>query len=128
MDLVSLQWSDSLLSEFNIPKCMLPAIVPSASVVGHIAPSGANGGVDELSSVPIAGILGDQQAALFGQACVSYRDIKVTYGTGAFLLMNTGACTARRNDEVHAALGRRTFSRPQSTWAPHYCRIQARGT
>jgi glycerol kinase len=84
MDLKSCSWSPELLQEFNIPAAMLPKIVPSAGDAGTIS------GVPALKDVMVGGILGDQQAALFGQTCFNYKDIKVTYGTGAFLLMNTG--------------------------------------
>ena len=82
MDLNTLDWDDGMLSVFNIPREMLPEIMPSASVYGS-----AKGVV---SGVPVAGILGDQQAALFGQACYDPGDVKNTYGTGCFMLMNTG--------------------------------------
>jgi len=79
MDLDSLDWSPDLLEAFEIPAVMLPSIVPSSGV---IAPT--------TLDVPLAGILGDQQAALFGQTCFDPGDAKNTYGTGCFLLLNTG--------------------------------------
>jgi len=82
MDLNTLDWDDAMLSTLNIPRNMLPEIKPSASVYGT-----AKGIV---SGVPVAGILGDQQAALFGQACYGPGEVKNTYGTGCFMLMNTG--------------------------------------
>lgn len=88
MDLHTCTWSDDILKDLNIPRAMLPEIVPSAHHVGNVC--GASG-ISGLKDVKITGILGDQQSALFGQACFKYKDIKVTYGTGAFLLMNTGA-------------------------------------
>jgi len=75
-------WDDELLALFDIPRPVLPRIVPSSGVCGHAKV----GGID----VPIAGIAGDQQAALFGQACHAPGIAKNTYGTGCFLLMNTG--------------------------------------
>jgi len=75
-------WDDELLALFDIPRPVLPRIVPSSGVCGHAKV----GGID----VPIAGIAGDQQAALFGQACHAPGLAKNTYGTGCFLLMNTG--------------------------------------
>ncbi len=75
-------WDDELLALFDIPRSVLPRIVPSSGVCGHAKV----GGID----VPIAGIAGDQQAALFGQACHAPGLAKNTYGTGCFLLMNTG--------------------------------------
>jgi glycerol kinase len=74
-------WSDELLAAFDIPKSLLPEVRPSAGVYGQAAEFG----------VPIAGIAGDQQAALFGQAALSPGQAKNTYGTGCFLLMHTGA-------------------------------------
>ncbi len=83
MNLETLDWDEDLLDVFNIPKSMLPEIVPSSMVYGHTK--------DLLAGVPVAGILGDQQAALFGQACYAPGEAKNTYGTGCFMLMNTGS-------------------------------------
>lgn len=83
MDLTTLKWDDEILADFDIPLQMLPTIVPSSSVYG-IATGVADG-------IPVSGILGDQQAALFGQACYDPGEAKNTYGTGCFMLMNTGA-------------------------------------
>jgi glycerol kinase len=83
MNLATLDWDESLLSAFDIPRAVLPRIVASSSM--HAA------GRDELVGVPIAGILGDQQAALMGQGCFDEGEAKNTYGTGCFLLMHTGA-------------------------------------
>jgi glycerol kinase len=86
MNIETLSWDDELLEIFSIPKGSLPMIVPSSGMVyGHTAKDGPFG-----SEVPIAGILGDQQAALFGQACFKPGTGKSTYGTGCFLLVNTG--------------------------------------
>ena len=82
MDLETLDWDGSILEELGIPRSMLPEIRGSSEVYGT--------GVDDLEGVPIAGILGDQQAALFGQTCFAAGDSKCTYGTGAFMLMHTG--------------------------------------
>lgn len=90
MDIKSCKWSKPLLDEFKVPASMLPTIVPSAGDIGTVVASSTVGGVSSIEGVKIGGILGDQQAALFGQTCFDYQDIKVTYGTGAFLLMNTG--------------------------------------
>lgn len=85
-DLATMNWSDDLLQRFDVPESVLPTVAPSAG------PFGAIRGVDGLpDGLPITGIAGDQQAALFGQACFAPGDAKCTYGTGAFLLMNTGA-------------------------------------
>jgi glycerol kinase len=83
MDLDSLQWDDEILSEFKIPRAMLPRIASSSEVYGHVA-------FGALQGVPIAGDLGDQQAALVGQTCFEPGQAKNTYGTGCFLLLNTG--------------------------------------
>ncbi len=86
-DIHELEWDDDLLAEFGVPKPMLPEVRPSSdeSLYGHTDPDGFLG-----AEVPLAGALGDQQAALFGQACFDAGDMKNTYGTGSFCLMNTG--------------------------------------
>jgi glycerol kinase len=83
MNLTSLAWDAGLLEAFRIPGAMLPRIASSSEVYGEAA-------LDCLPGVPIAGILGDQQAALVGQTCFEAGEAKNTYGTGCFLLMNTG--------------------------------------
>ena len=80
----TLQWDEEILAELNIPKCMLPEVRPSSCVYGEADPSFLGG------PIPIAGAAGDQQAALFGQTCFTAGEAKNTYGTGCFLLMNTG--------------------------------------
>jgi glycerol kinase len=82
MNLASLDWDDELLAAIGVPRAMLPEIRPSAEAYGHA------GGV--LEGVAVASALGDQQAALFGQACYAKGEGKCTYGTGSFLLVNTG--------------------------------------
>ena len=77
------QWDSEILAKLGIPACMLPKVVQSS---GHVADTDVFGG-----HIPIAGVAGDQQAALFGQACFSPGQAKNTYGTGCFLLMNTGS-------------------------------------
>ncbi len=85
MDLATLAWDDEMLRLFDVPASVLPKIVPSAGRIG------ATKGVGFLpDGIPITGIAGDQQAALFGQACFGEGDAKCTYGTGAFALMNIG--------------------------------------
>ena len=86
LDLHTLQWDDALCALFAVPRALLPGVRPSAGVFGHTR---AVPGLPD--GVPIAGIAGDQQAALFGQACFQPGDAKCTYGTGAFLLLHTGA-------------------------------------
>lgn len=85
-------WDEELLKLFDIPTCMLPEVKPSSCIYGYTDHSVLGG------SIPIAGIAGDQQAALFGQCCFSKGQVKNTYGTGCFLLMNTGTeAIASRN-------------------------------
>jgi len=76
----TLRWDDDILYEFKIPSCMLPEVKPSSHIYAY----------ESEIDVPIAGIAGDQQAALFGQTCINVGDVKNTYGTGCFMLMNTG--------------------------------------
>ncbi|MCR4955387.1 MAG: glycerol kinase GlpK [Lachnospiraceae bacterium] len=83
-DIHNLCFDDELLQYFHIPKSMMPQVHASSYVYGHTDPSVFGG------SIPIAGVAGDQQAALFGQNCFHKGDVKNTYGTGCFLLMNTG--------------------------------------
>ncbi len=80
-----LKWDEKLLKELEIPKSMLPEVRPSSEVYGVTDPKTYGG-----AEIPIAGIAGDQQAALFGQACFEEGMAKNTYGTGCFMLMNTG--------------------------------------
>ncbi len=83
MNIKSIEWDDEILEKLNIPKAMLPAIMPSSKVYGKIKS-------EAMRCVPLAGILGDQQAALVGQTCYAPGEAKNTYGTGCFMLMNTG--------------------------------------
>jgi len=83
-DIRRLCWDEEILGYFGIPKCILPEVRPSSCVYGETAPSVLGG------RIPIAGAAGDQQAALFGQCCFEQGQVKNTYGTGCFLLMNTG--------------------------------------
>ena len=80
----TLEWDDEILKEFDIPKCMLPKAMPSSCVYGEAAPEFFGG------AIKIGGAAGDQQSALFGQTCFNKGEAKNTYGTGCFLLMNTG--------------------------------------
>lgn len=79
-----LKWDDEILEELNIPKCMLPEVKQSSEVYGYCDHSFLGG------EIPISGAAGDQQAALFGQTCFKPGDAKNTFGTGCFMLMNTG--------------------------------------
>ena len=80
----TMQWDEELLRIFRIPACMLPRVLPSSGIFGYTDPALFG------KSIPIAGVAGDQQAALFGQCGFASGDAKNTYGTGGFLLMNTG--------------------------------------
>ena len=90
LNLETLAWDNDILSAFGIPKNMLPQIRSSSEIHGSAQ-------IPAIKDVPIAGILGDQQAALFGQTCFQPGEAKNTYGTGCFLLMNTGAHSVRSN-------------------------------
>ncbi len=87
-DVDKLCWDEHICKSLNIPMSMLPEVKPSSMVYGEVA-SGVMG-LEELAGVPIAGAIGDQPAALFGQGCFEAGQAKNTYGTGCFLLMNTG--------------------------------------
>jgi glycerol kinase len=89
-DIEAGQWSAELCQLFGVPPHALPEVVPSYGVVGHCDPAAFLG-----LSLPIAGIAGDQQAAMFGQACFSPGSAKCTYGTGSFVLCNTGGSIVR---------------------------------
>ncbi|MBL6961322.1 MAG: glycerol kinase GlpK, partial [Anaerolineales bacterium] len=89
MDLETLDWDDDLLSLMGIPRSMMPEIRSSSEVYGHV--SMGEIALDGLfEGMPVAGDLGDQQAALFGQTCFTPGEAKNTYGTGCFMLLNTG--------------------------------------
>ena len=97
MDIGKLAWDEEMLRLFRVPASVLPEIVPSAGRIGTTK------GVGFLpDGIPITGIAGDQQAALFGQACFGEGDAKCTYGTGAFVLATTGTA-ARRSTAVGGA-------------------------
>jgi glycerol kinase len=89
-DLAKGGWSDELCELFDVPRAALPEVVASSGVVGSTDPDAFLG-----LALPVAGIAGDQQAALFGQACYSPGDTKCTYGTGSFVLTNTGSDVVR---------------------------------
>ena len=95
----TLQWDDELLETLDIPKVLLPKVVSSSEKVGEIDPSLFG------NNIPIAGIAGDQQAALFGQMCISPGDVKNTYGTGCFCIMNTGATPVISKNKMLTTIG-----------------------
>ncbi len=86
----TLDWDDRLLEIFGIPRSMLPEVLPSGSIYGNAEISGVE--------IPIAGVAGDQQAALFGQCCWNPGEMKNTYGTGCFLLVNTGTVPVKSDN------------------------------
>ena len=90
----SLQWDDDLLQKMNIPKAMLPQVRSSSEVYGHTQH------LLTSAEIPVAGIAGDQQSALFGQMCTNEGMVKNTYGTGCFMLMNTGAHPVTSNNNL----------------------------
>ncbi|OUE09337.1 glycerol kinase [Clavibacter michiganensis] len=99
MDLETLQWDDEILKAFDVPRSMLPEIKSSSEVYGTVESSSL------LREVPIAGILGDQQAATFGQAAFDQGESKNTYGTGNFLIFNTGTDIIHSQNGLLTTLG-----------------------
>ncbi len=108
MDLKTLSWDDEILQILGIPRAMLPEIRPSSAVYGKC--------VFPLAGVEVAGDLGDQQAAIFGQTCYSVGEAKNTYGTGNFLLLNTGTEPVQSRSGLLTTLGYQIGNQ-----APVYC-------
>jgi len=104
MNLETLDWDDEILKTLNVPRAMLPAIRPSSEVYGKA--------VGDLAGVPVAGDLGDQQAALFGQTCFSPGEAKNTYGTGCFMLLNTGTKPVPSKSGLLTTLGYKIGDQP----------------
>jgi glycerol kinase len=104
MNLSTLDWDGELLDAMGVPRAILPRIVPSSQVYGE-----ARG---PLAGVPVAGALGDQQAALVGQTCFAPGEAKCTYGTGSFLLLNTGTQPARSDRGLLTTVGYQIGSQP----------------
>lgn len=104
MDLRKLDWDDDILALLGIPRQMLPEIVPSSHVYGI--------GKGALAGIPLAGDLGDQQAALFGQTCFSPGEAKNTYGTGCFMLLNTGIEPVKSISGLLTTLGYKIGEQP----------------
>ncbi len=109
MDLETLDWSPELLAATGIPRSLLPEIRPSIDTYGEVA-------VGPLAGVPIGGILGDQQAATFGQTCFAPGEAKNTYGTGNFLLLNTGTTPVRSTHGLITTVGYQLAGQ-----SPTYC-------
>lgn len=95
----TLQWDDELINTLDIPKALLPEVVSCSEKVGVSDPSLFG------HPIPIAGIAGDQQAALFGQMCTTAGDVKNTYGTGCFCIMNTGASPVKSKNKMLTTIG-----------------------
>ncbi|NMB87558.1 MAG: glycerol kinase GlpK [Chloroflexi bacterium] len=104
MNLETLDWDQEILDTMGIPKAMLPKIMPSSNVYGS-----ATG---ELAGVPVAGDLGDQQAAIFGQTCYDVGEAKNTYGTGCFMLLNTGTKPIQSKNGLLTTLGYKIGDQP----------------
>ena len=104
MDLHTLDWDSEMLAVMGVPRSMLPAIRSSSEVYGHA--------VGDLAGVPVAGDLGDQQAALFGQTCFAPGEAKNTYGTGCFMLLNTGTAPVASKAGLLTTVGYRIGTEP----------------
>ncbi len=104
MNLATLDWDEALLEAMNVPRAMLPRIVSSSEVFGE--------GRGALAGVPVASALGDQQAALFGQTCFRPGEGKCTYGTGNFLLVNTGETPVASKNGLLTTVGYRIGADP----------------
>jgi glycerol kinase len=105
MNLATLDWDDEILAGFGIPKQILPGIVSSSEVYSEAE-------IDAIAGVKIAAVLGDQQAALFGQTCFRPGEAKNTYGTGCFLLMNTGERAVPSTYGLLTTVGYKLGSKP----------------
>ena len=105
MNLETLDWDEDMLKVLGVPRSMLPEIKPSSAVYGKCANSGLDG-------IPVAGDLGDQQAALFGQTCYDAGEAKNTYGTGCFMLMNTGTKPIQSKNGLLTTLGYKIGDEP----------------
>ncbi|MPS27102.1 MAG: glycerol kinase GlpK [Alcaligenaceae bacterium] len=114
-DIHRMAWDEELLDLFDIPASVLPAVVPSCAVLGETDPDlfGA--------AVPIAGVAGDQQAATFGQACFEPGMVKNTYGTGCFMLMNTGTVPMPSHNKLVATVGWQGPAAADPTTRTAYC-------
>ena len=105
-DIHKLCWDDEILERFDIPRQMLPQVQPSGSLFGRTVQSPIGDGI------PIAGVAGDQQAALFGQCCFEAGEAKNTYGTGCFLLMHTGREAVRSGNGLLTTIAATTENEP----------------
>jgi glycerol kinase len=104
----TLEWDSALLKLFNIPSAVLPTVVPSSGVLGEVDTalfSNLDHGFSLKQALPIAGVAGDQQAAMFGQNCFAPGTAKNTYGTGCFMLMNTGTTAVASKHKLLTTIG-----------------------
>ena len=106
-DIHRLCWDEEIMERFGIPAGILPKVCPSGHVFGHTAASVLGG------EIPIAGAAGDQQAALFGQCCFEKGEVKNTYGTGCFLLMNTGRDAIASKSGLLTTIAAGTSEKPE---------------
>ena len=102
----TLDWDDDILARLNIPRALLPAVVPSSQQIGETDPDLLGG------AIPLAGMAGDQQAATFGQTCFSSGMAKNTYGTGCFMLLNTGRGSVHSENGLLTTIGWQTAGEP----------------
>ena len=102
-DIHRLCWDEELCGILGVPTAMLPAPVPNSTVYGTVQPGIP--GLESLAGTPVCGAAGDQQAALFGQTCFQPGEAKNTYGTGCFLLMNTGDTICRSQNGLISTIG-----------------------
>jgi glycerol kinase len=109
MDINTLQWDKEICLELDVPVDALPEIRPSAGSFGNGHPSGP------LPDVPLSGVLGDQSAALFGQGCFDPGDIKCTYGTGNFVLMNAGSAPLHSGRGLISTVAHQAVGEPAAT-------------
>ena len=105
MNLETLDWDAGILDDFGIPAAMLPKIVSSSEIYGQAS-------LPAIAGVPVAGDLGDQQAALVGQVCFTPGEAKNTYGTGCFLLLNTGEKPVQSTSGLLTTVGYRFGGAP----------------
>ena len=110
MDLKTLNWDEEVLATLDIPRVMLPEIRSSSEIYGYTSLSA--GSWEDDVKTPVAGVLGDQQAALFGQACYDVGEAKNTYGTGCFMLLNTGETPVPSKAGLLTTLGYKLGDRP----------------
>ena len=111
MNLSTLEWDSEILSVLGVPEACLPRIVSNSEVYGH----GFSGGY--LSGVSLCGILGDQQAAMFGQTCYEQGEVKSTYGTGNFVMMNTGTSQVPSSNGLLTTVGYKLGPHEETVYA-----------